>query len=249
MVHTGSWASTACRRGGRAGASPSQSTPRPPSSRCERRRLLLAALLPAAAAVHNHHLSAVCHWILLFCLIFSPLHFTLCRWRCSSPLLGPAPPRSFAACTAWSSSAPSTVRPSYGHTGTSTDWQRDITVGRDRLQEHSLSASPNQAGLVEGQQIKFYAEPVNVLAGRLGLPQWLVDLRHEATHSQVKGGAGRHAGTRAGGGMGADHSRPGSPLTPPPPPPPFDSCRRFRACAWERSSSWTGSSGSTGRSR
>lgn len=41
------------------------------------------------------------------------------------------------------------------------------------------------AGLVEGQQTKFYAEPVNVLAGRLGLPQWLVDLRHEATHSQV----------------------------------------------------------------
>jgi len=40
-------------------------------------------------------------------------------------------------------------------------------------------------GLVEGQQTKFYAEPVNVLAGRLGLPQWLVDLRHEATHSQV----------------------------------------------------------------
>ena len=41
------------------------------------------------------------------------------------------------------------------------------------------------AGLVEGQQTKFYAEPVNVLAGRLGLPQWLVDLRHEATHSQL----------------------------------------------------------------
>lgn len=43
-----------------------------------------------------------------------------------------------------------------------------------------------RAGLVEGQQTKFYAEPVNVLAGRLGLPQWLVDLRHEATHSQVR---------------------------------------------------------------
>lgn len=39
---------------------------------------------------------------------------------------------------------------------------------------------------MEGQQTKFYAEPVNVLAGRLGLPQWLVDLRHEATHSQVR---------------------------------------------------------------
>lgn len=47
-------------------------------------------------------------------------------------------------------------------------------------------------GLVEGQQTKFYAEPVNVLAGRLGLPQWLVDLRHEATHSQVS--TGRQAG-------------------------------------------------------
>ncbi len=40
-------------------------------------------------------------------------------------------------------------------------------------------------GLVEGLQTKFYAEPVNAVAARLGIPQWLVDLRHEATHSQL----------------------------------------------------------------
>ena len=47
------------------------------------------------------------------------------------------------------------------------------------------ASTPYRAGLVEGQQTKYYAEPVNVLALRLGLPLWLVDLRHESTHSQV----------------------------------------------------------------
>jgi len=40
-------------------------------------------------------------------------------------------------------------------------------------------------GLVEGLQTKFYAEPVNAVAARLGIPQWLVDLRHEATHASL----------------------------------------------------------------
>ncbi|EWM24302.1 las1-like family expressed [Nannochloropsis gaditana] len=40
-------------------------------------------------------------------------------------------------------------------------------------------------GLVEGCQTKFYAEPVHAVAARLGIPQWLVDLRHEATHASL----------------------------------------------------------------
>lgn len=40
-------------------------------------------------------------------------------------------------------------------------------------------------GLVEGLQTKFYAEPVNAVAARLGISQWLVDLRHEATHASL----------------------------------------------------------------
>ena len=42
------------------------------------------------------------------------------------------------------------------------------------------------AGLVEANQTRFYAEPIHVLASRMGLPQLLVDLRHDATHNQVR---------------------------------------------------------------
>ena len=37
-------------------------------------------------------------------------------------------------------------------------------------------------GLVDPSQQSYYAEAVSVLAARIGLPQWLVELRHDATH-------------------------------------------------------------------
>ena len=40
-------------------------------------------------------------------------------------------------------------------------------------------------GLVDPSQQGYYAEPVSLLASRIGLPQWLVELRHDATHSQL----------------------------------------------------------------
>jgi hypothetical protein len=41
-------------------------------------------------------------------------------------------------------------------------------------------------GLVEQNQTGFYAASINRLAQQMGLPQWLVDLRHQATHNQVQ---------------------------------------------------------------
>ena len=40
-------------------------------------------------------------------------------------------------------------------------------------------------GLVDPSQQGYYAEAVSVLAARMGLPQWLVELRHDATHGQL----------------------------------------------------------------
>jgi hypothetical protein len=105
------------------------------------------------------------------------------------------------------------------------------------------SISCARTGLVEGQQTKFYAEPVNVLAGRLGLPQWLVDLRHEATHSQERWwfrGRGPDRCMHAGHRVCTDCSYPSLPT---------HSSRPSRACGWARSSFSTGSSGSTGKDR
>lgn len=40
-------------------------------------------------------------------------------------------------------------------------------------------------GIVEPSQQGFYAQPVAVLAGKLGLPGWIVELRHDSTHKHL----------------------------------------------------------------
>jgi hypothetical protein len=40
-------------------------------------------------------------------------------------------------------------------------------------------------GLVDPSQRGTYAAPVSVLAEQIGLPVWLVDVRHQATHNQM----------------------------------------------------------------
>ncbi|KAG6585115.1 Ribosomal biogenesis protein LAS1L [Phytophthora cinnamomi] len=40
-------------------------------------------------------------------------------------------------------------------------------------------------GLVDGSQKGVYATAVSTLAQRIGIPLWVVDLRHESTHNQL----------------------------------------------------------------
>lgn len=50
---------------------------------------------------------------------------------------------------------------------------------------YSMVITRTVNGLVDPAQQGYYADSVSTLAGRIGLPQWLVELRHDATHNQL----------------------------------------------------------------
>ena len=58
------------------------------------------------------------------------------------------------------------------------------TEGDLRLAQ-SLAVIRAVNGLVDPQQQSYYAGSVLAIAGRLGLPGWIVELRHDATHSEL----------------------------------------------------------------
>mmetsp|Transcript_30456 Transcript_30456/g.40229 ORF Transcript_30456/g.40229 Transcript_30456/m.40229 type:complete len:542 (-) Transcript_30456:289-1914(-) len=68
------------------------------------------------------------------------------------------------------------VPPQYGQAARSPDELRALL---------SLAIVRTVNGLVDAKQKGQFALPVSKLAKRIGLPVWLVDLRHEATHSEL----------------------------------------------------------------
>ncbi|KAF8334244.1 Las1-like-domain-containing protein [Cantharellus anzutake] len=52
-------------------------------------------------------------------------------------------------------------------------------------QAYALAIVRTVNGLVDPLQKSLYAKPLSYLAGRIGLPQWLVELRHATTHEAL----------------------------------------------------------------
>lgn len=59
------------------------------------------------------------------------------------------------------------------------------------LSEHAKRLAYSMAiirfvnGFIDSQQTKMYAQSVSLLADRIGIPRWIVDLRHEVSHDKI----------------------------------------------------------------
>ncbi|XP_033740922.1 ribosomal biogenesis protein LAS1L-like [Pecten maximus] len=69
--------------------------------------------------------------------------------------------------------------------------QKAVQSKQDRQQDNEIRSSYSLAlirfvnHITEKRQIGEYAQPVHVLASKVGVPEWIVELRHDATHRHL----------------------------------------------------------------
>ncbi|KAK3585727.1 hypothetical protein CHS0354_020295 [Potamilus streckersoni] len=63
--------------------------------------------------------------------------------------------------------------------------QDDIEVNLRLRKDYSLALIRFVNHLTEKNQTKQYAQPIHILAAEIGVPEWIVELRHDATHGAL----------------------------------------------------------------
>ncbi|KAL3883440.1 hypothetical protein ACJMK2_029703 [Sinanodonta woodiana] len=74
--------------------------------------------------------------------------------------------------------------------------QDDINVNLRIRKDYSLAIIRFVNHLTEKNQTKQYAQPIHILAAEIGVPEWIVELRHDATHGALPSMPVLRAGAR-----------------------------------------------------